>query len=274
MNGITININPEIIHFGGFALRWYSLAFAAGIVLAIVLVLRGAKAKGLDPDKVANVAIWAVLGGIIGARLFHVIDKFSFYQANPHHILMIYQGGLAIWGGIIVGGIVALIAARREGLPIPSLADVAVFGMIPGQIVGRIGCLINGDAAGGPTGMPWGLIYTNPGSSIPDALRGIPTHPYPIYEMLWDLGLLGILLILRRKSLPDGMLFLMYVAGYAVGRFGLTFVRQEDIFLWGLQQAQVLALAAFAAAAVGIFMLLRARAVWIIKQATAQAKSS
>jgi phosphatidylglycerol:prolipoprotein diacylglycerol transferase len=126
-------------------------------------------------------------------------------------------------------------------------------------MVGRLGCIINGDAYGGPTTMPWGFVYTNAGAMIPDALKGIPTHPYPVYEILWDLALLGLLLFLRRRSLPGGLLFLTYVAGYALGRFTLTFVRQEAIVLWGLQQAQVVALGALALACVGAFFLTKAR---------------
>ena len=106
MNGIVINIDPVIFHLGGFALRWYSLAFVGGMLLGTWLVLREAKKNGLDAHKVENVVMWAVLGGLIGARLFHVVDKLSYYLANPLQIVMVNQGGLAIWGGLIAGGVV------------------------------------------------------------------------------------------------------------------------------------------------------------------------
>ncbi|MBI2872555.1 MAG: prolipoprotein diacylglyceryl transferase [Chloroflexi bacterium] len=251
MNGITINIDPVIFHLGGFALRWYGLTFAGGIALAILLVSRGAKRAGLDTGKVGNIALWAVVGGVVGARLFHVVDRLSYYVANPSHIVMVNHGGLAIWGGLVTGGLVALFMARREGIPVLKLADATSIGLIAGQMVGRIGCIINGDAYGGATSMPWGFIYTNPGAMLPDSLRGIPTHPYPLYEILWGMALLGLLLYLRRRSLPSGVLFLTYVGVYALGRFGLTFVRQEAVVLWGLQQAQVVALVVLALAAAG-----------------------
>ncbi|MDO8750610.1 MAG: prolipoprotein diacylglyceryl transferase [Dehalococcoidia bacterium] len=261
MNGITINIDPEILRLGGFALRWYSLTFTGGIALAVWLVLREAKRRGLNTDKMTTVALWAVVGGVVGARLFHVVDRWDYYLANPGMIPMVNHGGLAIWGGLITGGLVATIVARKERLPALKLADATVIGLIAGQMLGRVGCIINGDAYGGPTGMPWGFVYVNPGAMIPEALKGIPTHPYPVYEVMWDLGLLGLLLFLRKRELPVGMLFLFYVAGYAIGRFTLTFVRQEALWFWGLQEAQVVALVAFALAVAGVVYVLRARPV-------------
>lgn len=250
MSGIIINIDPVIFQVGSFALRWYSLAFMSGIALATIIVINQAKKQGLDTGKVANVALWAVLGGLIGARLFHVLDRLDYYAANPRHIIMINEGGMAIWGGLVSGGLVALFVAHREKLPIPKLADITSVGLLVGQMIGRLGCIVTGDTLGRVTSMPWGFIYVNPGSAVPDSLKGVPTHPYPVYEILWDLALLGLILFLRRRRLPQGLLFLVYVGGYALGRFGLTFVRQEAVTLWGLQQAQVIALAIFTVAVV------------------------
>lgn len=258
MNGITINIDPVILHLGGFALRWYGVTFAGGIALAFWLTLREARRRGLDANKVGNVYLWAVVGGLVGARLFHVVDKLSYYMDNPSQIVMVNQGGLAIWGGLITGGLVAFLMARRERLPAARLADATVIGLLVGQMVGRLGCVINGDAYGGPTGMPWGFIYVNPGAMIPSTLKGIATHPYPVYEVLWNLALLGLLLFLRKRDLSAGMLFSIYVAGYAVGRFTLTFVRQEAVWFWGLQEAQVVSLLAFVLAlALAIYLARR-----------------
>lgn len=151
----------------------------------------------------------------------------------------------------------ALFVAIKEKLPIGKLADSTTIGLIAGQMVGRIGCIINGDAYGGPTGMPWGFIYKNPGAMIPDSLKGIPTHPYPVYEILWDLGLLGLLVLLRRRSLPGGLLFMVFIGGYAIGRFALTFVRQEAVWAWGLQEAQLIALVALVLAGAGAYWIVR-----------------
>ena len=251
MPGITVDIDPVIFHVGGFGLRWYGLAFAGGIALAAYLSQREAKRAGLDTAKVSNVAFWAVLGGLIGARLFHVVDRFDYYVDNLTQALMITQGGLAIWGGLLTGGLVALFVARREGLPGWKLADATAIGLVAGQMVGRVGCLINGDSYGAATGLPWGLVYVNPGAMVPDDLRGVPTHPYPAYEILLNAVLLAALLYLRRRPLKEGALFLTYVSVYALVRLLLTIVRQESAVISGLQQAQVVSLVALAAAAVG-----------------------
>ena len=229
------------------------------IALAVLLTLREARHRGLDTSEVCTVALWAVEGGLVGARLFHVADKLSYYLSNPHQILMVEQGGLAIWGGLATGGLVALFVARREGIPVLKLADATAIGLIAGQMVGRIGCVINGDAYGGPTTMPWGFVYVNSGGMIPDTLKGVPTHPYPVYEILWNLALLGVLHFLRGRFWPGGLLFAVYVGGYALGRFSLTFVRQEAVLLWGLQQAQVVALVALALACAEAAYLIAAR---------------
>jgi phosphatidylglycerol:prolipoprotein diacylglycerol transferase len=220
------------------------------------LTLREARRAGLDSDRVGNVVVWAVAAGIVGARLFHVVDRFGYYLDNPLEIVMINHGGLAIWGGLIVGGVVALLAAKREGLPLGRLADATVPGLLIGQMIGRLGCIINGDAYGGATSLPWGFVYVNPGAMIPDSLAGIATHPYPVYEILWDLATLGGVLLLRRRNIPVGLLFFAYLGAYAVGRFSLTFVREEAIILWGLQQAQLVAALAMAVAIGGAAFVL------------------
>ncbi len=135
------------------------------------------------------------------------------------------------------------------------MADVAAPAVLLGQIVGRAGSLINGDAFGSPADLPWSLVYVHPDALIPDL--GEPTHPYPLYEMLWNAVALGIVWRLRRQQLPDGTLFLVFLVLYAAGRFVLTFVRQEAIVLAGLQQAQVVALVALA---IALPLLLRRRA--------------
>ncbi len=248
MNGIVINIDPVLFQVGAFSVRWYSLAIVAGLFTSVWVARSEAKRKGLDVEKVTSLAVWAIVAGFFGARLFHVLDQFEFYAANPAQILQVQKGGLAIWGGLASGGLAGLAYARRSGLSIAKTADVAAVAVLVGQVVGRIGCIVNGDAYGGATTLPWGFIYTNPGAMIPDALRGIPTHPYPVYEMLWDVALLFGLWRWRKHANTDGALFLAYAAVYGLGRFLLTFVRQEREVLLGLQQAQVIGLALIAGA--------------------------
>lgn len=242
MNGIVINIDPVIAQLGPFMLRWYGLFFGLAIVAGVWLGLREAHRKGFDVERVQALATWAVLGGLVGARLFHVIDRWELYAANPQRILNVWEGGLAVYGGLVGGLLTGLVYALRHNLAAWKLADAAAPGMILGQAVGRLACIPNGDAYGAPTKAPWAFIYTNPKSMAPRELLGVPTHPYAVYELLFDLLLLGLLWRLRRVFKTDGLLFLTYAGIYMVGRFLLTYFRMEQVVFWGLQQAQVVAL--------------------------------
>jgi phosphatidylglycerol:prolipoprotein diacylglycerol transferase len=241
-NGIVINIDPVFLRIGGFELRWYSLFIMLGIMAAVLISTFEAKRKGLTADTVYSMAPWLILGGIIGARLFHVIDWWRYYVANPGMIIQIQQGGLAIWGGVIGGCLAVIIYTRVKHTSLGGTFDIVVPGLLLAQLIGRFGCIVNGDAAGNVTNLPWGFIYTNPAAMIPPNLFGIPTHPYPVYEQIWNLFGLVLILKFRRALKIDGSLFLGYLVFYSVGRFILTFVREENIWFWGLEEAQVIAI--------------------------------
>jgi phosphatidylglycerol:prolipoprotein diacylglycerol transferase len=243
MNGIIININPVIFSIGSFELRWYSLAIMVGVIAAMFITVYESKRKGIPENEIFNLTLWVVLSGIVGARVFHVIDQWSYYSANPGFIWQFQRGGLAIWGALVGGGIATVVYARAKHLPLAKLLDAMIPGVLVAQIIGRFGCIVNGDAYGGMTNVPWAFIYVNPGALIPEYLIGVPTHPYPLYEIIWNgLALAGIWK-LRSVLKKDGSLFLIYLPVYGLGRFLLSFFRQENIWFWGLQEAQVIAIA-------------------------------
>ena len=267
MNGIAINIDPVIFQLGGFELRWYSLAIMTGIIAAMFLAIYESRRKGLPENEIFSLTLWVVLAGIFGARLFHVIDQWSFYAANPSLILQFQRGGLAIWGGLAGGMVATVVYARMKHLPMGRLFDVITPGLLVAQIIGRFGCIVNGDAYGGVTNVPWAFIYTNPGALIPPELMGVPTHPYPVYEIIWNgLALLAIWR-LRPVFKKDSLLFLSYLPIYAVGRFLLTYVRQEKIWFWGLQEAQVIAIAIMVIS-IAVFIALLRKPAPAVNQAT------
>jgi len=257
MNGILIDIDPVIFSIGAFELRWYSLAIMMAVLSAVVIASLLSRRNGIDPGEIYSLAIWVVFAGIAGARLFHVFDQFDYYAANPLHILQFQRGGLAIWGGLAGGGIAAVIYARIRHIPLGRLADVLAPALLVAHIVGRFGCIINGDAYGGVTTLPWGFIYTHPNALIPPNLLGLPTHPYPVYEIIWNALALLVIWQISRHAKKDGLVFLSYASLYSLGRLVLSFVRLENITFYGLQQAQVIAALTLIVSLVAILYLTR-----------------
>ena len=244
---LTINIDPVIFALGHFAFRWYGLIVAGAIGLAAWVASREARRKGLSSSDFQDGLSLVVLAGLAGARLFHVIDHWPHeYAANPIRALYFWEGGLAIWGGV-VGGLLALaLFARRRHLSLGFLADIAAPGLVLAQGLGRLACVITGDAMGRPTDGPLGLAYTNPATMVPQL--GVYYTPMPVYELIVNLGIFILLWRLRKRRLPDGVLFLVYLSLYSVERFLLAYVSSYQVVALGLTQSQIVALAAVAMA--------------------------
>ncbi len=235
---ITIDIDPIILRLGPFALRWYSLLVMAAVVVGVLLARREARRRDLSVDSLLTLTLWAIPGGIVGSRLVHVIDQADFYLANPGAI---FGGeGQAIYGAILGGVLAAWIGSKVHRLPIfPRLADVAAPGIPLAHSIGRLANVVNGDAAGAVTSVPWAFVYTNPNTYGP---IGVPTHPSVVYEILWNLVVFAVLYRLKGRLRPDGYLFMLYLGLYSMGRFFINFTRVNDPFFLGLQQAQLISL--------------------------------
>ena len=248
---IIIDIDPVILRLGHFAVGWYGLAVAVGIAVALVVLRHETRRRNLDPGRAVGVAAWAVAGGVIGARALFVVDHWSTFAADPLRVFAFQEGGLAIQGALLGGLLAGVVSARRARLPVLVLADAAAPAVVLGQAVGRLGCLVTGDALGAPTSLPWGLSYVNPAAMAPQF--DVPLQPVFAYEALWDLALFALLWALRKRVWQPGCLFAVYLGLYAFGKFGLTFFRQERVWALGLQEAQFLA----------VVLLLGALAFWL-----------
>src|SRR3989304_8660207 len=159
----TISIDPIIFNIGHFALRWYSLILMLAIAVGVGLVARESERKGFKKDGIYDAAVWIIAGGLTGARLFHVLDHWSHeYAANPIRALYIWEGGLAIWGALVGGLITAALVCWKRGWRFPKLLDAGAPGLVLAQAIGRIACVITGDAMGKPTSGPGGFARDQP----------------------------------------------------------------------------------------------------------------
>ncbi|HWR66525.1 MAG TPA: prolipoprotein diacylglyceryl transferase [Bellilinea sp.] len=244
---ITVSIDPIILSIGHFHLRWYSLIVMLAIGIGFWLVIKEAGRKGYTKDAVFDLGVWVVVGGMIGARLFHVIDHWpDVFSKDPGRIFAIWEGGLAIWGGIVGGLITLSIIAWRKHWNLARLLDTFAPGVVLGQAIGRVACIITGDSVGKPTNGPFGLAYTSPDAMVPQL--GVFYTPTPIYEILLNSAIFVVLWRLRKKQLPDGALFLVYLTLYSIGRFFITLLSSYREFAFGLNQAQVVSLIGLAVA--------------------------
>ncbi len=242
---ITISIDPIIFSIGHFHLRWYSLIVVTAIVVGVWMAVREAGRKRFDKDTVLNSSIYIVLAGIVGARLFHVIDHWQDeFAANPIRALYFWEGGLAIWGAVFGGLVAVFVLARIYKWKLPRFLDAVVPGVVLAQAVGRLACIITGDSLGKETTVPLGLAYTNPNAMVPKV--GVYYAPAPVYEILMNLSIFALLWwYLRKKNLPDGALTLIYLALYSFIRFFITFDSGYLTIELGLNQAQWISIAVF-----------------------------
>lgn len=239
---ITISLDPIIFNFGHIALRWYSLIVLTAIVVGVWLTAREAERRGFKKDDIYDISIWIIFGGLIGARLFHVLDHWSArFAADPISALYIWQGGLAIWGALVGGAITTAILAWRRGWNFGRFADAAAPGLVLAQAIGRVACVITGDAMGKPTDGPFGFAYTSPNAVVPEL--GVYYTPMPVYELIVNLGIFALLWQLRKRRWPDGMLFLVYLTLYSLERLLLAFTSSYKIIGLGMTQSQIVALA-------------------------------
>ena len=187
---ITINIDP-VIRFGPLVFHWYGLIMVVALVVGLVIFSWGLTARGISPDHALGIASSPCPVRIIGARLFHVFDNFSYFWHHPGQIFGGQLVGLAIYG-VLTGGIFGLVVyCRWKKLPMLRVLDATALAFPVAQIIGRCANIINGDTWGPPTNLPWGFTYTNPHSFIPADLLGVPTHPTPVYEQIWLLVMIG-----------------------------------------------------------------------------------
>lgn len=225
MNVLTSIPSPSISYFelGPLKIHFYALCILAGIVAAVWIADKRLTARGDKPGIALDIALWTVPAGIIGARIFHVLthpDDYFFAGADLSVVLRVWEGGIAIYGGLIGGALGALIGARRSGTTFTAFADAVAPGLLLAQALGRWGNYFNQELFGAPTTLPWGLEIDPTNPAIPQGTpAGTLFHPTFLYESLWSLlGVVGLIWLDRRYNLRNGRLFGLYLAIYSAGR--------------------------------------------------------
>ena len=253
---------PVAFELGPITFRWYGLLITTALLLGIFLAQNLGERRGLDPERVGDLAIWLVLGALPGARLYYVAFEWERYADRPLDALAIWQGGIAIHGAMLGGAIAALLFARRYKLSFWQLADVVAPSLVLGQAIGRWGNFFNSEAFGSPTTLPW-RVYIPPAQRPPGLGNVEFYHPTFLYESLWNLGVLALVLWLffwglrHPGRLRAGTVFLVYFAAYSLGRVWIEGLRLDSLMLGPLKIAQVVSLTGITLAIVGLLWLYR-----------------
>lgn len=229
--GLEMTLNRVAFSLFGKDIYWYGIIICAGFILAALYVNARVREFGFTSDHLVDCLILCVPVGIVCARLYYVAFEWEYYSQNPAEIIAIWHGGIAIYGAVI-GVVAALFAySRVKKLSFAGLCDLAAFGLLIGQCIGRWGNFVNGEAHGGPTGLPWGM-------SIDGA---DPVHPTFFYESLWNLiGFIALHFYAKKRKFP-GEIALLYVAWYGLGRAWIEGLRTDSLYIGSLRVSQVLA---------------------------------
>ncbi len=240
---LHIGIDPVLLQLGPIALRWYGLMIGIGIAVGLIVNAREADRTGIGRDNVYSLATWLIIFGIIGGRLYYVVQNdLGYYLTHPQDILATWEGGMAFYGTIFTTVIVILVFAFRRRLPFWRLLDTLALGLPLGQAFGRVGNIVNGDIVGYPTTSPFAFVYSNPHSFITPSLLNRPVFPASLVELFTSLLIFALLWILRTRLRAPGVLAVLYVFAYSLSQFIVFYWRANSITLFGLKQAQLTAI--------------------------------
>lgn len=242
---MLLQIDPVAFNIGGWSVYWYGLIIGLGMLSGYWLYSREAQRKGLDSDTAFDLFFWVIIIGFIGARIYYVIFSWDKYQSNPISALFIWQGGLAIYGGVIAGALTVAYFAKKYRYSLIDLADVSIPALMLGQVIGRWGNFMNQEAYGGPVSRDFleGLF-------LPDwiinqmEIDGQYYHPTFLYESLWNfIGLIFILIFRGKdKFFKRGEITAFYLIWYGIGRFFIEGMRTDSLYLGNFRVSQLVSL--------------------------------
>ncbi|MGK7936818.1 MAG: prolipoprotein diacylglyceryl transferase [Xenococcaceae cyanobacterium] len=251
---------PIMFEIGPIAIRWYGFLIASAVLIGVSLSQYLAKRRGVNPELLADLAIWLIVSAIPCARIYYVLFQWQEYAQRPEDIIAIWKGGIAIHGAIIGGTLAAIVFARLNRVSLWQLMDLVVPSVALGQAIGRWGNFFNSEAFGRPTDVPWKLFI--PPSNRPlEYLNYDYFHPTFLYESVWNILVFVVLISLFFWSLKQGERYkvgtmaLNYFMGYSLGRFWIEGLRTDSLMLGPLRMAQVISLVIIALSVLGLIWL-------------------
>lgn len=269
--GIYLENVPKSFTVFGFTIAFYGVIIGIGMMAGLMMALREAKVSGQDPEIYWDFFLYAVIFSIIGARIYYVVFAWDYYKDNLLSIFNTRNGGLAIYGAVIAAFLTLLVYSRVKKTNFMQMADTGVLGLILGQIIGRWGNFMNREAFGEYTEglfamrLPVAAVRANEitekmAGHLAEGINYIQVHPTFLYESLWNLGILVLMLLYRKHKRFHGEICLFYLGGYGIGRFWIEALRTDQL-RWGhtdIAVSQVLGLVLFlAAVAIDIVVRLR-----------------
>ena len=242
--GIYLSNVPKTIMIGNFGIALYGIVIALGMILGLTLASRIAKKTGQDPDMIWDLAAPLLILSILGARIYYVIFMWDYYKDDPIQIFNIRGGGLAIYGGIIAGAITLYVYCKVKKQKFPLVLDTVIYGLLVGQILGRWGNFFNREVFGEYTDNLFAMripvsmvrerdISPTIAAHMTEGTNYIQVHPTFLYEGMWNLAILILLLLYLKHKKFDGEIALLYFAGYGIGRALIESIRTDQLYITG-----------------------------------------
>lgn len=249
-------IDSVALNIFGYEIVWYGIIITLGIIAAVCYVLWRAKQEHISTDDVLDLAIYVVLGGLVGARLYYVLTSLDSYVADSftqtlYNFVAVWKGGLAIYGGLIGGAIAAVIVVKIKKINLLRVFDMVGPAAMIGQLIGRWGNFFNAEAFGDATDLPWRMGIRNKYHT-----DTIFVHPTFLYESLWNLVGFIIINLLYKKKKFDGQVFLMYVAWYGLGRMFIEGLRADSLYVGSIRISQLVAFVTCIIAVIAIIVVM------------------
>ncbi len=258
--GIYLRNLPKSFSVFGFEIAFYGLIIGIGVMLGVLMAVQMAKKEEMDTDIIWDFGIYAVIFSVIGARIYYVAFSWDLYKDNLLGVFNLRQGGLAIYGAVIAAFLTLFVYSRLKKISPYQIGDCGVYGLVLGQIIGRWGNFFNREVFGGYTDSvfamrlpvdavrPWDIAQSHiDGMTVMGEVNFIQVHPTFLYEGVWNLGVLAVMLFYHKRKKYHGQMCLFYLGGYGIGRFVIEGIRTDRLLIPGTQIAvsQVLGLAMF-----------------------------